>query len=194
MPTLEDTIDFPVTTLNDLLDADARVGVAAGADEEKYRKWAFVSTGAAGILAVILLVVLVTGTGGGGGGEGERTADAPAGTRTVAFTVSGELTSEIKPGAIASVLSDGIVIASGGTVRKITEKGEGYLATKTVEIAVQPEEADAIAAAKASRSKLTVEGGKLEKPTPTTAAPAAETPAPTEPAPVPVEPAPAPSG
>ncbi|MGH8974846.1 MAG: hypothetical protein ACRD0C_16790, partial [Acidimicrobiia bacterium] len=91
MPTLEDTtIDFPVTTLNDLLEAEAVGGVAVGADEDKYRKWAFLSTGAAGILAVILLVVLVTGTGGGGGGEGERTADAPAGTRTVAFTVSGE--------------------------------------------------------------------------------------------------------
>ena len=42
----------------DLL-VEAKAGVTVGADEEKYRKWAFISTGAAGLLAIMLAVVLV---------------------------------------------------------------------------------------------------------------------------------------
>jgi hypothetical protein len=65
MPTLEDTsVDFPVTTLSDLLEADAKAGIAVGADEDKFRRWAILSTAAAGLLAVLLVVSLVTGSGG----------------------------------------------------------------------------------------------------------------------------------
>jgi hypothetical protein len=176
MPTLEDTIDFPVTTLSDLLEADAKTGIAAAPDEEKYRRWAFLSTGAAGILAVILLVVLITGTGGGGGDDGGgKDVAKPPGTESSAFTVTGALSSDIKPGAIASVLTeDGTVIVSGGTVRKITQTGkEGSItARKTMEMYVQKDEASAIAAAKAASAKFTVEPGTLEKTPPTTVAPA----------------------
>jgi hypothetical protein len=186
MPTLEDTtIDFPVTTLSDLLEADAAGGVAVGADEDKYRAWAFLATGAAAVLAIILVVVLITGTGGGGGGDdgGGDDIAKPAGTEPATFTVTGALGTDIKPGAIASVLTeDGTVIASGGTVRKITESGkEGTISYRqTMEMYVQPDEASAIAAARATQTKFTVEAGKREKTPPTTAAPAPAEPAPAE--------------
>jgi hypothetical protein len=179
MPTLEDTtIDFPVTTLSDLLEAEAAGGVAVGADEDRYRKWAFLSTGAAGVLALILVVVLITGTGGGGGdGDdgGGKDITQPPGTQPVALTVTGALESDVKPGSIASVLTeDGTVVVSGGTVRKITETGkEGTISfRKTMEIYVQTGEAGAIAAAKAAGTKFTVQGGKLENTTTTTVPPA----------------------
>jgi hypothetical protein len=89
MPTLEDTsVDFPVTTLSDLLEAEAKAGIASGADEDKYRRWAFLSTGAAGLLAIILAVVLITGGGDDGGGSQSKaqTAQKPAGWSEVPLT------------------------------------------------------------------------------------------------------------
>ena len=62
MPTLEDTVDFNVATLNDLLDADVRTGVPVAADD-KYKRWAFLSTGVAGML----LIALRPGSGVGSG-------------------------------------------------------------------------------------------------------------------------------
>lgn len=113
MPTLEDTsVDFPVTTLSDLLEAEAKGGIATGADEDKYRRWAFLSTGAAGLLAIILAVVLITGGGDDGGGSQSKaeTAQKPAGWSEVPFTN----------------LSDGkIPGAKAGNYYKVTSKADG---------------------------------------------------------------------
>ena len=69
MPTLEDTIEFQASTLNDLLDADAKAVALPSEGEGKYRSWAYLSTAAAGLLAILLVVALVTGRGKGGGGD-----------------------------------------------------------------------------------------------------------------------------
>ena len=190
MPTLEDTIDFPVTTLSDLLEADAKAGVAAAPDEEKYRRWAFLSSGAAGILALILVVVLITGTGGGGGGDGGsssgKTLEAPAGTVPTAVTVSknGLTSGVLKQKAIVSVIrtTDQAVLASGATVLGFEDvKGtlKGFDKVK-FELAVQPDEQAPVETADAN--ELKVVSGKLPKtpaqPAPVEQAPAA--PAPTE--------------
>src|SRR5687767_1783408 len=69
MPTLEDTVEFQALTLNDLLEADAKAVALPSAGEGKYRAWAFVSTAAAGLLAIMLVVLLVTDSGGSGGSD-----------------------------------------------------------------------------------------------------------------------------
>lgn len=184
MPTLEDTIDFPVTTLNDLLEADAKAGVAAGADEEKYRKWAFLSSGAAGILAVILLVVLVTSGGGGGSGGGGKEVAQPKNTERVVVNVrKADLTSDVKKGATVSVKlrTSGQVLASGATVLQMEELKSAIAGFEKVklELAVKPDERSVVDS-NAEAEDLQVVGGTLEK---APAAPPATEPPPAEPAP-----------
>lgn len=193
MPTLEDTVDFQVPTLNDLLDADARRGAAPAADD-KYKRWAFLSSGLAVMLAIGLVVSLVTGGGDDGGGGGGKAIKAPAGTQALVVDVGDNLSSDIAEGSVVSVLDEaGQVISSGVTVLKITEGKEFAGRTpKKVELAIPTAEVSAVRAADAAGT-LSVVSGTLEKTTPTTAAPAAETPAPIEPAPVPVDPATTPS-
>jgi hypothetical protein len=197
MPTtLEDTaIDFPVTTLNDLLEAEAKAGVTVGADEEKYRRWAFISTGAAGLLAIILAVVLITGGGDKGGGESKtETADAPPNTRPVPLTVPESSLDNPKAGEYWDVVSsvDGTTteLVKAGKLTSIKEAGEsGTVKRIAIVLAVTPEEAQALLGAEQRSLRfLKAPGPAPSQPaeTPTTTAPAAQTPAaPTPEAPVP---------
>lgn len=200
MPTLEDTaIDFPVTTLNDLLEAEAKSGVPVGADEEKYRKWAFISTGAAGLLAIILAVVLVTG-GGDSAGDSEgkaQTADKPVGWSDVPLpnVADGKIPAP-KAGRYYRVTSreDGAVLADAAMLTSY-KPGAKYAKQQhfNIVLAVPPEQEKGLITA--DPQKLTFTGpvaapaaGQSTATTATTtpAAPAAETPsAPTPEAPVP---------
>lgn len=197
MPTLEDTaIDFPVTTLNDLLEAEAKTGVPVGADEEKYRKWAFISTGAAGLLAIILAVVLVTGGGKSGGGDESKpeTAEKPAGWSEQTFNVSSKgKIGGAKAGDYVKVSSTetGAVLVKAGIVTYLAEVEVRGVETIEFRLAFPPEEESALTTA--DRTKLLYQklDGPPSQPAQTTAttapaAPATETPsAPTPEAPVP---------
>ena len=196
MPTLEDTaIDFPVTTLNDLLEAEAKAGVAVGADEEKYRKWAFISTGAAGLLAIMLAVVLVTGGGDGGGESGGKaqTAQKPAGWSDVplANIADGKIPApkagnyyKVTSKADGSVLADGAMLTSYKPGPKL-----GGLQHFNIVLAVPPAQEKGLITAESGKLNF---GGPVDAPSAETATttapatPAAETPsAPTPEAPVP---------
>ena len=198
MPTLEDTaIDFPVTTLNDLLEAEAKTGVPVGADEEKYRKWAFISTGAAGLLAIILAVVLVTGGGDSAGGEAKaQTAEKPAGWKTVTFpNIAENAIPDAKAGNFYTVSSkeDGSLLADAAMLTSY-KKGTrlGGIQQYSVVLAVPPDQEKGLITASANPQRLNF-GGPVPAPaadqpaqTTVTTAPGAETPsAPTPEAPVP---------
>lgn len=143
MPTLEDTAtDFPVTTLNDLLEAEAKAGVTVGADEEKYRRWAFLSTGAAGLLAIILAVVLITGGGDDGGGSSKNASavDAKAypGMPRKVLTVS-NIGSDIQLNGSVDIFKGSALVVSDAKVTKI-EKAKDAVGNSTVEVALTPEQ------------------------------------------------------
>lgn len=182
MPVLEDTVDFKVATLNDLLDADVRTGVPVAADD-KYKRWAFLSSGLAGMLLIALIVSLVTGGGDDGGGSSStKPVAAPANTTPVDVNVGASLPSGIEPNAKVSLLDpDGKVLASGATVTQIKEVpasiGKGI--NKVAVVAVSNDDYQDVAAAK----KLTVRAGVLPKATTTTTAAPSTTPTPIEPAP-----------
>ena len=201
MPTLEDTaIDFPVTTLNDLLEAEAKAGVTVGADEEKYRKWAFISTGAAGLLAIMLAVVLVTGGSDSGGGEAKaQTAEKPADWRNVSFpNVAENAIPDAKAGNYYSVSSkeDGSVLADAAMLTSYKKGAKiGQFQQYSVVLAVPPAQEKGLITASANPQKLSF-GGPVTAPaanqpteastTTAPAAPAAEAPsAPTPETPVP---------
>ncbi len=198
MPTLEDTaIDFPVTTLNDLLEAEAKTGVPVGADEEKYRKWAFISTGAAGLLAIILAVVLVTGGGDGGGDSAAKaqTAEKPAGWSEVpmANVADGRIPGP-KAGNFYRVTSkeDGSLLADAAMLTSYKEGAKfGKLQQFNIVLAVPPAQEKGLITAdqnKLNFSPTSAPSADQPAETPTTTAPAAaaETPsAPTPEAPVP---------
>jgi hypothetical protein len=155
MPTLEDTaIDFPVTTLNDLLEAEAKAGVAAGADEEKYRKWAFISTGAAGLLAIILAVVLVTGGSDSGGASDKASvkADAFKDLQRRPLKVAG-IGTDIALEAGVDVYKGSTLIVSDAKVTKIEDVKVGV---DTLEVAVTPEQFGKLAEAFPGSEKATV--------------------------------------
>ncbi len=185
MPTLEDTVDFNVATLDDLLDADVRAGVPVAADD-KYKRWAFLSTGVAGMLLIALIVAVVTGGGSGSGGaKSSKAFPAPSDTGPVDVPVGASVPTGVALGALASILDfEGQVVVSGATVTQIKEvpafvgKGKSY----TVVLAVSNNDLGAVTTAK-SRGKLGLQAGKVPKATTTSA------PAPT--APVPIQPAPA---
>ena len=183
MPVLEDTVDFKVATLNDLLDADVRTGVPVAADD-KYKRWAFLSSGLAGMLFIALIVSLVTGGGGDSSGETISTDEfpKPAGTRAVSAKAGTADLEGIEPGSKVTIYSDeegGKILANGATVLKITQQKTTFGITKTVRVAVTEQEVQAVTTAE---KVIIVEG---ETPTTTTAttAPASTVPTPIEPAP-----------
>jgi hypothetical protein len=199
MPTLEDTaIDFPVTTLNDLLEAEAKTAVPVSADEEKYRKWAFISTGAAGLLAIILIGVLITGGGkSSGGSEKAQTAEKPAGWSDVpiAAIADGKIPAP-EAGNYYKVTSteDGTVLADAAMLTSYKPGAKfAKLQHYNIVLAVPPAQEKGLITA--NPQKLNISGpvaapapGQPAATTTTTAAaaPAAETPsAPTPEAPVP---------
>ena len=181
MPTLDDTREFEVATLNDLLEVEARGGAAAaaGGDGDRYRSWAMLSTGAAGILAVLLVVTLLTGGGGGGGGGGGD-VDQPPGTERYPVTVvATNLTSDVKPGAVVSVLVGNAVLASGATVLSVEDAPKAFgVEKKKLELAVKVDEIAALDAE--DPNEFRVRSGTLPKapaPAPAETAPAEQAPA-----------------
>jgi hypothetical protein len=185
MPTLEDTVDFKVTTLNDLLEADVRTGVPVAADD-KYKRWAFLSTGLAGMLLVALIVALVTGGGDGSGGEtASKAVDAPPNTTPFDVSVGATLPTGIEVGAAASILdSEGQVVANG-TITQIKKApaliGKGM--TNIAVVHVPNEDVTAVDTARAGGAKISVQPGTRAKATTTTTAAPSTTPTPIEPAP-----------
>jgi len=183
MPTLEDTVDFKVVTLNDLLDADVRTGVPVAADD-KYKRWAFLSTGVAGMLLIALIVALVIGGGrdNGGASKSTKAIAAPPNTTPISVTTS-TVEAGVEVGATVSILdSNGKVVASGGKVLQITENKTQFGKTRTISVAVAPDEAGPVSAASSS-GRVRVVQGALPKATTTTSAPAPVAPVPIQPAP-----------
>lgn len=193
MPTVEDTaVDFPVTTLNDLLEAEAKAGVAAGADEDKYRRWAFLSTGAAVLLAIVLAVVLITGGGDGEGGSESKaqTAQKPTGWSEVPLSVPSEnRLGGAKAGDYVKVTSaeSGTVLVKAGMVTLLTKGAKiGGVEPTEFLLAVPPEEETAlITADKKSLLYQKVDAPPPGQPaeTPTTTAPVSASEMPTTPTP-----------
>ena len=184
MPVLEDTVDFKVATLNDLLDADVKKGVPVAADD-KYKRWAFLSTGLAGMLLVALIVALVTGGGDdGGGSKSTEVLSVPAGMGEVNLSGgTGALT--FKVGDDVTLYDEAQVVANG-KVLGITESPggfEGKTITKLVKIAVPTEDVTTVNGLDASGKKLKIKSGTQLKPTTTTTAAPSTTPTPIEPAP-----------
>ncbi|MCA1843126.1 MAG: hypothetical protein LC792_08020 [Actinobacteria bacterium] len=187
MPVLEDTADFKVATLNDLLDADVRTGVPVAADD-KYKRWAFLSTGLAGMLLIALIVSLVTGGGDkGGGNPATKSAKAPPNTVPFDVQVGSSVPSGLDLNAPVIIFDvDGNAVA-GGTVTEIKEAA-GFGKTKRYMVVVAVANGNDVnvvtkadSTAKAAGGSLTLRPGTFQ-PTTTTTAPAAA---------VPIQPAPA---
>jgi hypothetical protein len=187
MPVLEDTVDFKVATLDDLLDADVRTGVPVAADD-KYKRWAFLSTGLAGMLLIALVISVVTGgSNNGGGSSATEPVQAPPNTTPRDVSVGGEVPSGVDLKASVIVFDvDGNPVA-GGTVLQIKETTLSATKTKryTVVVAVPDNDANAFdkadSAAKSSGGNIRLRPGTFQ-PTTTTATPTSA---------VPIEPAPA---
>jgi hypothetical protein len=145
MPTLEDTaVDFPVTTLNDLLEVEAKAGVTVGADEDKYRRWAFISSAAAGLLAIALVVVLLTDSGGGGDAGAAKAKDYEGRPLKQTVKLATPVTSDIQVGKEVSLYKGSELIAAPVIVSQIINPKENSLETaQSVELAMNQEQTDA---------------------------------------------------
>jgi hypothetical protein len=140
MPTLEDTIEFQASTLNDLLDAEAK-SVAVGSDGEgKYRSWAFLATAAAGLLAILLVVALLTDSGGGGGSADASAVGAKAypGMPRKILNVS-SVGSDIALNSSVDIAKGSTPVVSDAKVTKI-DKPKGQVGNATIEVALTPEQ------------------------------------------------------
>lgn len=179
MAILEDTVDFKVVTLDDLAETEIRSGVPAAADE-KYKRWAFLSTGLAGVLAIGLVVAVATGGDDGDGGGGSRQASTQTYEgRSLVKLPAGDLGSDIVVDGKVTVLDgSGEVIASGVPVAAIASEGAGILATKTIELALTPAESSAVRAAGDGLTFQNFVEGAAPSPESTPADPAAPPPAP----------------
>ena len=140
MPTLEDTIDFQASTLNDLLEAEAKAVSLPSESEGKYRSWALLSTAAAGLLAILLIVTLVTDSGGGDGGGSTSAVDAKAypGMPRKVLNVTG-LGSDIVPNSSVDISKGSALVVADAKVTKI-DKPKGAVGNTTVEVALTPEQ------------------------------------------------------
>lgn len=183
MAKIDDATEFRVGTLDDLLEAKNQgtpLGPAPAGD--RYRQWAFASTGLSAILAVLLLVTLVTRDGG------EASADIADRVRYKVQVPEADLSNDVKEGAEVNILLGQTVLARDAIVTS-REDAEGIsLQPKTnVEVAVTPEERARLdALSKEEKENLAIRAGPLPEPTapPTTqpatkstAPPAAEAPA-----------------
>lgn len=143
MPTLEDTaVDFPVTTLNDLLEVEAKAGVTVGAEEDKYRRWAFISSAAAGLLVIALIVVLLTDSGGGGGDKAEA-KDYEGRPLKQTVKLATNVTSDIQVGEEVSLYKGSDLIAAPVIVSRIIEPKSEFEAAQSVELAMNADQSTA---------------------------------------------------
>ena len=143
MPTLEDTaVDFPVTTLNDLLEVEAKAGVTVGADEDKYRRWAFISSAAAGLLAIALIVVLLTDSGGGS--DTAKAQDYEGRPLKGVVKLATTVTSDIEVGEEVSLYKGSDLVAAPVIVSRIIEPKNDLEPSQSVELAMNAEQNTAI--------------------------------------------------
>lgn len=134
MPTLEDTIEFQASTLNDLLEADANAVALPSVSEGKYRSWAYLSTAAAGLLAILLVVALVTDSGSKSDGGGQAGVDKSAypGMPRKVLKVTGVGT-DIALNSAVDVFKGATLVIADAKVTKIDRPDVGI---PTVELAM----------------------------------------------------------
>lgn len=139
MPTLEDTVEFQALTLNDLLEADAKAVALPSAGEGKYRAWAFVSTAAAGLLAIMLVVALVTDSGSKSEAGGTETVSKKAYEGSaVTFRVS-QIPSDVTPDTFVDVRDRaGNLVLSNVPVTKVIPATKENFGVTSVEVTVPP--------------------------------------------------------
>ena len=183
MPTLEDTIEFQASTLNDLLDADAKAVALPSEGEGKYRSWAYLSTAAAGLLAILLVVAMLTDSGGGGGEEASTPAKEYPG-RNVKLPVKlvSDVPSNVKVGSEVTLFRGGEIVVAPAIVSQIIKPKSGSVdQSPSVELAMTDEQGVAF---NTVFSKGTEKGriqayspaqGTVPPPTSATTAPAATT-------------------
>jgi hypothetical protein len=153
MPTLEDTVEFQALTLNDLLEADAKAVALPSEGEGKYRSWAFVSTAAAGLLAILLVIALVTDSGGGGTSETASVkADAYKDLQRRPLKVAG-IGSDIALNAGVDVYKGSTLVVSDAKVTKIDDVATGV---DSIEVAVTTEQFQKLADAFPGSEKAAV--------------------------------------
>jgi len=178
MPTLENTIEFQASTLNDLLEADAKAVALPSEGEGKYRSWAYISSAAAGLLAILLVVALVMGKGGdakgGEAGEAKSYEGKPI-HKIVKLAVAPG--SDIGVGKEVALYKNGQLVTAPVIVAQIIQPKQGSSTVSSVELAMTPEQRDAVNKAfGTSADKGTVETYvPSEATTPATSPPAATT-------------------
>ena len=188
MPTLEDTVEFQAPTLNDLLEADAKAVVLPSEGEGKYRSWAYISSAAAGLLAILLVVALVTGSGKKGGGDApDAKAKTFAGRDIHRVLKLTEPPANLAAGAEVSVYKGGVVVVAPVGLAKVIEPKSGSTTVWSAEVAMNTEQAklyNKAFAAGTDRGTVQAYAGETvpAEPAPTTAEttpPATTAPAPT---------------
>lgn len=189
--TLEEAKDFKVVTLGDLLEVDARAGAAVGGVvDDRYRKWAFVSTVAAALFAVMFVVALATGggdDGGGGSSAKAKSIEAPAGTSPFPLTVGTNALPNPEVGQKYSIRADGELLAPAASLISLKETKVGSFPQLEISLALTDAELASVSAV--DKKDLTF-AGAVSQPAATDTAPPAEAPAAPQPeAPVPVDPA-----
>ena len=177
MPTLEDTVEFQAPTLNDLLEADAKAVALPSEGEGKYRSWAYISSAAAGLLAILLVVALVTGNGKGGGSDKSSVkADAYKDLQRKPLKVAG-IGTDIALDSGVDVYKGSTLIVSDAKVTKIEDVKVGV---DSLEVAVTPEQFGKLAEAfPGSEKAMVVKHVPGTETTVTTSAPTTTAPAPT---------------
>jgi hypothetical protein len=142
MPTLEDTIEFQAATLNDLLDADAKAVALPSEGEGKYRSWAYISTAAAGLLAILLVFTMLTGNGKGGGEEASTPAkDYPGRPVKAPVKLVSDVPSNVNVGSEVSLFRGGELVVAPAIVSQIIKpKSASVDQSPSVELAMTDEQ------------------------------------------------------
>jgi hypothetical protein len=145
MPTLEDTTEFQVSTLNDLLEADAKAVAIPSEGEARYRSWAFLSTAAAALLAILLVVSLVTHRGGGaGGGATAKAKDYPGNPVKQQVKLSTNVPTNVHVGDQVTLLKGSDTVAAPVFLAQVIKPdSKSFDQSPTVELAMTEEQGNA---------------------------------------------------
>jgi hypothetical protein len=144
MPTLENTIEFQASTLNDLLEADAKAVALPSGGEGKYRSWAYISSAAAGLLAILLVVALVTGKGGGDGGATTEAKRYPGKEVHKIVKLAVAPGSDIGVGKDVALYKNGQLVTAPVIVAQIIQPKQGSSTVSSVELAMSAEQRDVV--------------------------------------------------
>jgi hypothetical protein len=182
----DDSREFRLAVLNDLVDAEGRSGAApaAAAGPDRYRVLFFGAAATAGILAVTLVMVLVTG---GGSGSKSKTTDTK---KTTVATTPGFVTTSVNvvdtrvpenvgPNSrVTFAKVDGTVVAGNVLVLSV-RRAKDALASTALDINVSNE--DAVKLRSFNPKELFISVGDAAAATTTTSAPPATAPPSTSP-------------